>query len=125
MNLSDNFFDSPFLQKNQQRVSEYLAIEGKKVPLNQAFLATSDIIESIFGKYKIFASSSPNSEIAVRQGARFPRYQNAHQDNEMILTLLLSTTKLTSDKVLQAMESIHIADVNALVKRSFWSIYVI
>ncbi len=43
----------------------------------------------------------------------------------MILTLILSTTKLTPDKVLQAMESIHIADVNALVKRSFWSIYVV
>ena len=57
---------------------------------------------------KIFASSSPNTEI-----------------NKMILTLLLSNTKLTPDKVFQGMESIHLTDVNALVKRSFWSIYVI
>ena len=75
------------------------AIEGRKIPLNQAFLATSDIIESIFGKYKIFASSSPHSEI-----------------NEMILTLFLSTIELTPDKVLHALESIHLTDVNALVK---------
>ncbi len=86
----------------------YLGIEGQKIPQNQAFLATSDIIESIFGKYKIFASSSTCSEI-----------------NEMILTLVLSTMKLTPDKVLQAMETIHLNDVNALVRRGFWSIYVI
>ena len=82
------------------------AIEGQKIPLNQSFIPTSDIIESLFGKYKIFASSSPCSEI-----------------NEMILTLILSTIELTPERVLQAMESIQITEVNALVKRSFWSIY--
>ncbi len=30
----------------------------------------------------------------------------------MILTLLLSTTELTPDNVLQAMETIHLTDVN-------------
>ena len=65
LNLTNNFADSPLLQKAQQKVSQYLAIEAEKIPKNQAFLATSDIIESIFGKYKILASSSPNSEIAV------------------------------------------------------------
>ena len=108
MKLTENFSDSAWIQSTQQKVSQYLAIEGEKIPKTQAFLATSDIIESIFGKYKIFASSSPNSEI-----------------NEMILTLLLSTTKVTPDKVLQAMETIHLTDVNALVTRSFWSIYII
>ncbi len=43
----------------------------------------------------------------------------------MILTLLLYNTKLTPDKVFKGMESIHLTDINALVKRSFWSIYVI
>ncbi len=37
----------------------------------------------------------------------------------MILTLLLSTTKVTPDKVLQAMETIHINDVNAWSKEVF------
>ena len=37
----------------------------------------------------------------------------------MILTLLLSTTELTPDKVLQAMESIQIADVTAWSKEVF------
>ncbi|MDJ0590831.1 MAG: hypothetical protein QNJ72_12675 [Pleurocapsa sp. MO_226.B13] len=95
LKLSEKFSDSAWIQSAQQKVSQYLAIEGEKIPKNQAFIATSDIIESIFGKYKIFASSSPNSDI-----------------NEMILTLLLSTTKVTPDKVLQAMETIHINEVN-------------
>ena len=37
----------------------------------------------------------------------------------MILTLLLSTTELTPDKVVQAMESIQIADVTAWSKEVF------
>ena len=102
LDLTDNFSDSTWIQKTQQKVSQYLGIEGQKIPQNQAFLATSDIIESIFGKYKIFASSSSNSEI-----------------NEMILTLVLSTTKLTPDKVLQAMETIHLNDVNAWSEEVF------
>ena len=66
LKLTENFSDLPWIQSTQQKVSQYLAIEGEKIPKNQAFIATSDIIESIFGKYKIFASSSPNLEIAVR-----------------------------------------------------------
>ncbi|MGK7874064.1 MAG: hypothetical protein AB4426_12350 [Xenococcaceae cyanobacterium] len=77
-------------------------IEGEKIPSSRPFFARSDIIESIFGKYKIFSSFSPCSEI-----------------NEMILTLLLSTTELTPDKVLQAMESIQISDVAAWSKEVF------
>ncbi|MDJ0682578.1 MAG: hypothetical protein QNJ18_22285, partial [Xenococcaceae cyanobacterium MO_167.B52] len=50
---------------------------------------------------------------------RFPRLGNAHQDNEMILTLLLSTTKVTPDQVLQAMETIHLTDVNAWSQEVF------
>ncbi|MDJ0688726.1 MAG: hypothetical protein QNJ41_09460 [Xenococcaceae cyanobacterium MO_188.B32] len=102
MDLTDNFSDSTWIQKAQQKVTQYLGIEGQKIPQNQAFLATSDIIESIFGKYKIFASSASNSEI-----------------NEMILTLVLSTMKLTPDKVLQAMETIHLNDVNAWSEEVF------
>ena len=102
LNLTANFSDAPWIDSTKQKVTQYLAIEGKKVPLTKSFLATSDIIESIFGKYKIFASSSPCSEI-----------------NEMILTLLLSTTELTPDKVLQAMEIIQLPDVTAWSKSVF------
>ncbi len=102
LDLTNNFSDSTWIQKAQQKVTQYLGIEGQKIPQTQAFLATSDIIESIFGKYKIFASSASNSEI-----------------NEMILTLVLSTTKLTPDKVLQAMETIHLNDVNAWSEEVF------
>ncbi len=108
MNLIAKFSPSPWIEKTQQKVSEYLAIEGRKIPLNQTFIATSDIIESLFGSDKIFSDSSTCSEI-----------------NKMILTLILSTIALTPEQVLQAMETIHLTDVNALVKRSFWSIYVI
>ena len=102
LELTENFSDSPWIQSSKQKVSQYLNLEGQKVPRSRTFLATSDIIESIFGKYKIFSSFSPCSEI-----------------NEMILTLLLSTTELTSDQVLQAMESIQSADVTAWSKEVF------
>ena len=99
---TEKFSDLPWVQSSQQKVSEYLNVEGQKVPHGRFFLATSDIIESIFGKYKIFSSFSPCSEI-----------------NEMILTLLLSTTELTPNKVIEAMESIQIADVTAWSKFVF------
>ncbi len=102
LKLTEQLADSPGIQLTQQKVSQYLAIEGQKVPQNQAFLATSDIIESIFGKYKIFASSSPCSEI-----------------NEMILTLFLCTTELTPDQVMSAMESIHISELTDWSKEVF------
>ena len=102
LELTQEFSDSPWVRASQEKVTQYLAIEAQKVPQNQTFLATSDIIESIFGKYKIFSDSSPCSEI-----------------NEMILTLLLSTTEFTPDLVLQAMESIQIADVTAWSKEVF------
>ncbi len=102
LNLTAKFPDLPWIQASQKKVNQYLAIEGHKVPLNQTFLATSDIIESIFGKSKIFSDSSTCSEI-----------------NGMILTLLLSTTELTPDKVLQAMESIQIAALTAWSKEVF------
>ncbi|MDJ0743613.1 MAG: hypothetical protein QNJ32_09635, partial [Xenococcaceae cyanobacterium MO_167.B27] len=76
-------------------------MKDKKISVNQTFLATSDIIESIFGKYKIFSDSLTYSEI-----------------NEMILTIVLCTTEFTPDLVLQTMETIQISDVTALVKRS-------
>ncbi len=102
LELTAKLPDSPWIQLTQQKVSQYLAIEGQKVPQNQAFLATSDIIESIFGKYKILASSSPCSEI-----------------NEMILTLLLCTTELTPDKLMSAMETIHISELTDWSKEVF------
>ncbi len=69
------FTHSPFYTTIRQwflklGLFQYLAIEGQKLPPNQTFLATSDIIESIFGKYKIFSDSSPCSEIAVRPRRR-------------------------------------------------------
>ena len=72
-NLAIQFEPSPWVQKAQQKVSEYLAIEGQKIPTERVFIATSDIIESLFGKYKIFSSSSPCSEIAVRGEGDFNR----------------------------------------------------
>ncbi len=99
---TEKFSDFPWVQSSQQKVSEYLNIEGQKVPHGGFFLATSDLIESIFGKYKIFSSFSPCSEI-----------------NEMILTLLLSTTELTPNKIIEAMETIQFADVTAWSKSVF------
>ncbi|XHR81509.1 MAG: hypothetical protein ACFKPT_25385 [Gloeotrichia echinulata GP01] len=43
----------------QQNILEYITTEIEKIPEGRTILATSDIIESIFGKYKYFSSRCP------------------------------------------------------------------
>jgi hypothetical protein len=47
----------------QQSIIEYITIEIEKIPEGKTILATSDIIESIFGKYKHFSSRCPLKQI--------------------------------------------------------------
>ena len=68
--------------------------EGDKVPQDKSLLATSDIIESLFGKYKLFSAKSCLKEIGP-----------------MILTIPLCTIEITTDLVKQAMETIRGIDV--------------
>jgi hypothetical protein len=56
---------NPRVQKIQERIEEYLVDEVKKNPAELILLGTSDVIESLFGKYKIFAQRRPIKELGA------------------------------------------------------------
>jgi len=93
---------TPRVQHFKEQVVEYLAHEGSKIPEDKTLLATSDIIESIFGKYKLFSSERPLKEIG-----------------KMVLTIPVFASRITSDLVKKAMESVRRIDVEAWSDRVF------
>lgn len=95
---------NPRVQKIQARIEEYLVDEVKKIPAELILLGTSDVIESLFGKYKIFAQRRPIKELGAS-----------------ILLIPLSTIEITLDLVKEAMESISFIDVVAWAKSIFGS----
>jgi hypothetical protein len=95
---------SPRVQKIQTGIEEYLADEVQKIPAELILLGTSDVIESLFGKYKIFAQRRPIKELGAS-----------------ILLIPLSTIEITIDLVTEAMESISCIDVVAWTKSIFGS----
>jgi hypothetical protein len=93
---------TPRVQHFKQQVVEYLAREGNQIPEDKTLLGTSDIIESIFGKYKLFSSERPLREIG-----------------KMVLTIPVFTTQITADLVKRAMESVRKIDVEEWSNRVF------
>ena len=91
---------SPRLQNFYSKFIPYLLEEGDKVPQDKSLLATSDIIESLFGKYKLFSAKSCLKEIGP-----------------MILTIPLCTVQITTDLVKQAMETIRGIDVEQWLRQ--------
>jgi len=91
-------------QKLKDQILEYLTIETNQVPSEQILLGSSDVIESIFGKYKLFAAKRPLKDIGTS-----------------ILLIPLSTLKITTDLVKQAMENISFKEVVSWAKSIFGS----
>lgn len=89
----------PRVQRFSARILEYLDAEGGKIPAERTLLASSDAIESVFGKYKAFTERSPLREIGQR-----------------VLMIPLFLTELTQDLVRQALETIRTADVRRWVQ---------
>ncbi len=80
----------------------YLTTESQHIREGLILPSRSDIIESLFIKYKQFLNSSPFSEI-----------------NEMILSFCLFTTQITTDKILTALENITVNDLNTWKLETF------
>jgi hypothetical protein len=78
----------------QQNILQYITTEIEKIPEGKTFLATSDIIESIFGKYKHFSSKCPLKQIG-----------------QMILSISLCTMNLATSVVKQALENVRYIDL--------------
>lgn len=86
----------------QQRICDYVVAQSSHIKDEKTFLATSDIIESVFGKYKQFSARCPFKEMG-----------------QMLLTICLSTMNLTNAVVKNALESTSFADVEAWLAKVF------
>jgi len=73
----------------KNKMSDFFFIETKEFEDNQNLLGTSDIIESIFGKYKTFSAKTPLKEIG-----------------KSVLTIPILTSAITFHEVYEAMETI-------------------
>jgi hypothetical protein len=102
LELSQQFADSPQIQSSIQQVTQYLTSQSQHIPQSLVLPSRSDIIESLFGKYKQFRDSSSFSEI-----------------NEMVLSFCLFTTQLTTKKILTALENVTVNDLNSWIKSTF------
>jgi hypothetical protein len=79
----------------------YLEGEGGEVPEGQSWLGTSDVIESLFGKYKWFGEKAPYAEVGAS-----------------VLALPLLTVELTAELVREAMLSVSVQDVRDWVAQN-------
>jgi len=85
-----------------QKIRDYLIEQCSVIPEGEIFLGTSDVIESIFGKYKLFSQRCPIKEMGV-----------------MVLTIVLVTTHFTVDLIKQALETVRSKDVKIWQKQVF------
>ena len=69
---------------------------------HQTVLATSDVIESIFGKYKCFSQRCPLKDL-----------------RSMLLTIPLTTMNLTQDVITKALETVRGADLSQWINDVF------
>jgi hypothetical protein len=87
-------YSDSYLQDFQQHILDYVIIQSNKFKELDTYLATSDVIESLFGKYKQFSSRCPLKEIG-----------------QTILTICLSTMNLTTNIIKNALETTTFVDV--------------
>lgn len=90
---------SPRVQRFKERIVEYIVRESYSMTDGQTRLASSDIIESIFGKYKWFSKRGASNEIGP-----------------LLLTIPLYVVEITSEFVKKAMEAVRVKDVTDWVK---------
>ncbi len=95
---------TPRGQNFHEKIIEYLTFETHQIPVDQVLLGTSDVVESLFGKYKFFAARRPLKDIGAS-----------------ILLIPLFTLKITTNLVRQAMESIRFIDVISWTESIFGS----
>ena len=86
----------------QEQIFNYLSNQCEQISAEETFLATSDVIESLFGKYKQFSARCPLKEMG-----------------QMLLSICLSTMNLTTTVVKNALEAISFADVEQWLAEVF------
>ncbi|WP_243458355.1 hypothetical protein [Nostoc sp. UIC 10630] len=78
----------------RQKILGYLTQEISHITSGQTLLATSDVLESLFGKYKQFSSRCPLKQIG-----------------QIFSSICLSTMNLTTNLVKEALETVRFLDV--------------
>jgi hypothetical protein len=86
----------------KKKIVKYILIEIGKITTENSILATTDVVESLFGKYQSFSSRCPLKDL-----------------RQMLLTIPLSTRELTTDLVKKALESIRGIDLKNWVEEVF------
>lgn len=103
-NLTEKFkqnnikIDTQASKEVNTQIEEYLINETVNLK-DAVMLGCSDIIESIFGKYKYFSAKSPMKEVG-----------------KAILTMPVFTSKITPELILEAMETVSIKQVDQWLK---------
>ncbi len=92
---------APEVQHLKEEIVSYLSREGEKAPEGGFLLGTTDVLESIFGKLKLF-SHGPFKEMG-----------------RMLLVIPLFTARMTSDFVNEALARISSSDVENWAREAF------
>jgi len=90
---------NPRVAKVTERILEHVETESAKVPEDMAWLASSDIVESVFGKYKTFTAKGPLKEVG-----------------KLVLAIPAFVSDLSTHLIREAMESVRTVDVDRWVK---------
>ena len=92
----------PSLWDFKNKIIQYISLEIAQIKTAAPILATTDVLESLFGKYKQFSSRCPLKDL-----------------RQMLLTIPLSTMNLTSDVIQNALETIRGKDLDQWVNDVF------
>ena len=90
------------LEKFKEKIVKYITQEMNYLKDKKSILATTDVLESIFGKYKQFSARCPLKEL-----------------RQMLLSIPLSTMKLTADIIKEALETIGNIEVEEWIRAVF------
>ena len=90
------------LKPFEEKILNYLKGELEKIQDNRTILATSDVLESIFGKYKRFSKRCPMKDF-----------------RQTLLTIPLLTMNLTSNVIKQALETVHCRELSEWINEVF------
>jgi hypothetical protein len=90
------------LESFKQKIFNYLHTEMNFIKDDRTILATSDVLESIFGKYKRFSEQCPLQDL-----------------RSMLLTIPLATMNLTKNVIKKALETVRGIDLSQWVNDVF------
>ena len=93
---------NPALQTLRTNMQTYLNRESTGIAEGKVWLASSDVLESLFGKYKLFSQRSPLKEVS-----------------RWVLILPLLTIKLSRELIRQALESVSTQKLELWVAEHF------